>query len=44
MFSIDYPYETMELGPKWFDEITELTDEQKHQLASGNAKKLLKLS
>ncbi|KAL6409135.1 amidohydrolase [Ilyonectria robusta] len=44
MFSIDYPYETLEEGPKWFDGITELSQEQKEQIASGNAKRLLKLS
>ncbi|KAH8729955.1 hypothetical protein BGZ61DRAFT_492103 [Ilyonectria robusta] len=31
-------------GPKWFDGITELSQEQKEQIASGNAKRLLKLS
>ncbi len=43
MFSIDYPYETMEQGPDWFDGITELSEEQKEQIASGNAKRLFNL-
>ncbi|OBT54912.1 hypothetical protein VE04_04926 [Pseudogymnoascus sp. 24MN13] len=44
LFSIDYPYETIDEGPKWFDSITELTEDQKKQIAFGNAEKLLKLS
>ncbi|KAF7557098.1 hypothetical protein G7Z17_g910 [Cylindrodendrum hubeiense] len=44
MFSIDYPYETLEEGPKWFDDITELSQGQKEQIASGNAKRLFKLN
>lgn len=43
MFSIDYPYETIDEGAKWFDSITELTEDQKKQIAFGNAEKLLKL-
>jgi predicted TIM-barrel fold metal-dependent hydrolase len=43
MFSIDYPYDTIEQAVRWFDGITELTQKQKEQLASGNAKRLLKL-
>ncbi|OBT63439.1 hypothetical protein VE03_07133 [Pseudogymnoascus sp. 23342-1-I1] len=44
MFSIDYPYETIDEGAKWFDSIAELTEDQKKQIAFGNAEKLLKLS
>lgn len=43
MFSIDYPYETIGEGAKWFDSITKLTKQQKEQFAFGNASKLLKL-
>ncbi|KAI9833512.1 MAG: hypothetical protein M1819_003671 [Sarea resinae] len=44
MFSIDYPYDMISHGCTWLDSITELTEEQKTQLASGNAKKALKLA
>ncbi|KAL2829516.1 hypothetical protein BDW59DRAFT_178468 [Aspergillus cavernicola] len=43
MFSIDYPYETIDQGAKWFVAIAELTGEEKEQIAFGNAKRLLKL-
>ncbi|QKX54955.1 uncharacterized protein TRUGW13939_02045 [Talaromyces rugulosus] len=43
LFSIDYPYERIDQGPKWFDSITELSEEEKKQIAFGNAKRLLKL-
>lgn len=45
MLSIDYPYESIDQGPKWFDSITdqELKEEEKEQIAFGNAKKILKL-
>jgi predicted TIM-barrel fold metal-dependent hydrolase len=43
LFSIDYPYENMAQGADWFDNITELTDEEMVQVASSNAKRVLKL-
>ena len=42
LFSVDYPYETFELGCTWFDEM-ELNPNDKRKIASENTRQLLKL-
>jgi predicted TIM-barrel fold metal-dependent hydrolase len=42
MFSVDYPFETNAPGPRWLERVP-LSDEDKVKIASGNAKRLLKL-
>jgi predicted TIM-barrel fold metal-dependent hydrolase len=43
LFSVDYPYETMEEAAKWFDHLEVISEGDWHKLARGNAEKLLKL-
>jgi 2,3-dihydroxybenzoate decarboxylase len=42
MFSVDYPFEAQPPAPRWLANIP-LCDEDKAKIASGNAKRLLKL-
>lgn len=42
LFSVDYPFENMLDGPRWFDEV-ELNDADHRKIAAGNARRLLKL-
>lgn len=42
MFSVDYPFESNAPGPKWLEQAP-LCDEDKAKIASGNAKRILKL-
>jgi predicted TIM-barrel fold metal-dependent hydrolase len=42
LFSVDYPFEANPPGPKWLETVP-LCDEDKIKIASGNAKRLLRL-
>ena len=42
MFSVDYPFEVQPPGPRWLANIP-VSDEDKAKIASGNAKRILKL-
>jgi 2,3-dihydroxybenzoate decarboxylase len=42
MFSVDYPFEAQPPGPRWLANIP-VSDEDKIKIASGNAKRILKL-
>ena len=42
LFSVDYPFEAIAPGPRWLARIP-LCDEDKAKIASGNAKRLLRL-
>ena len=42
LFSVDYPFEANPPGPRWLESVP-LCDEDKAKLASGNAKRLLRL-
>jgi predicted TIM-barrel fold metal-dependent hydrolase len=42
LFSVDYPFEANPPGPKWLERVP-FSDEDKVKIASGNAKRLLKL-
>src|SRR5262249_9341629 len=42
MFSVDYPFEAQPPAPRWLANIP-VSDEDKVKIASGNAKRILKL-
>lgn len=42
LFSVDYPFEANPPGPRWLESVP-LCDEDKAKIASGNAKRLLRL-
>jgi gamma-resorcylate decarboxylase len=42
LFSVDYPYEQMDVAGRWFDDM-QIPNELKQQIGRGNAAKLLKL-
>jgi predicted TIM-barrel fold metal-dependent hydrolase len=42
LFSVDYPFEANPPGPRWLESVP-LCDEDKAKIASGNAKRLLKM-
>lgn len=42
LFSVDYPFESNAPGPKWLERVP-LSDEDKVKIASGNARRLLRL-
>ena len=42
LFSVDYPFEANPPGPRWLEQVP-LCDEDKAKIASGNAKRLLRL-
>jgi 2,3-dihydroxybenzoate decarboxylase len=42
LFSVDYPFEAQAPGPRWLANIP-VSDDDKVKIASGNAKRILKL-
>jgi predicted TIM-barrel fold metal-dependent hydrolase len=42
LFSVDYPYEQMDVAGRWFDDM-QISNELKQQIGRGNANKLFKL-
>jgi predicted TIM-barrel fold metal-dependent hydrolase len=42
LFAVDFPFETNAPGPRWLERVP-LCDEDKAKIASGNAKRLLRM-